>query len=77
MSREMMDSGHDLKSCLLTMYLLNSELFRDSQDIKKLLAEIDTTNYMQYISFDRFDPPTARKRLSYLKACRLHKVSLL
>jgi hypothetical protein len=58
-------------------YLLNGELFRDSQDIKKLPEEMDTTNYMQYISFNKFDPPMARKRLSYLKACRLHKVSLL
>jgi hypothetical protein len=76
-SREMMDSGHDLKLCLLTMYLLNGELFRDSQDIKKLPEEMDTTNYLQYISFNKFDPPIARKRLSYLKACRPHKVSLL
>jgi hypothetical protein len=76
-SREMMDSGHDLKLCLLTMYLLNGKLFRDSQDIKKLPEEIDATNYMQYISFNKFDPPIARKRLSYLKACALHKVSLL
>jgi hypothetical protein len=76
LSREMMDSGHNLKLCLLTMYLLNGEP-RDSQDIKKLPAEMDTTNYMRYISSNKFDPPIVRKRLSYLKACRLHKVSLL
>jgi hypothetical protein len=74
---EMMDSGHDLKLCLLTMYLLNGELFRDSQDIEKLPEEMDTTSYMQYISFNKFDPPKGRERLSYLKVCRLHKVSLL
>jgi hypothetical protein len=76
-SREMMDSGHDLKLCLLTMYLLNGELFRNSQDIRKLPAEMATTNYMQYVSFNEFDPPLVKKRLSYLKACRFHKVSLL
>jgi hypothetical protein len=31
---------------------------------------------MQYISFNNFDPPVAKRRLSYLKACRLHRVSL-
>lgn len=55
-SRAMMDSGYDLKLCLLTMYLLNGEIFRDSQDIKKLPAEMDTTNYMQYISFKKIQP---------------------
>jgi hypothetical protein len=32
---------------------------------------------MQYVSSNKFDPPVVKKRLSYLKACRLYKVSLL
>jgi hypothetical protein len=70
------EGNHDLELCLLTVHLLNGELLRDSRDIKKLPAEIDITNYMRYISFNKFDPPITKRRLSYLKACRLHRVSL-
>jgi hypothetical protein len=75
-SQEMSKGEHGLKLCLLTMSLLNGELLRDSRDIKKLPAEMDITNYMQYITFNKFDPPVTKRRLSYLKACRLHPVSL-
>lgn len=75
-SRDMLNSGHSLGHCLLTMYLLNGEIIRDSRDIKKLPKEMDISNYMQYISFNKFDPPVKEKHLSYLKACRLHRVSL-
>jgi hypothetical protein len=34
------------------------------------------SEYMQYISFNKFDPPVKNQRLSYLKACRLQHVSL-
>ena len=74
--QEMFKANHDLKLCLLTMGLLNGELLRDSRDIKKLPAEINITNHMQYITFNKFDPPATERRLSYLKACRLHQVSL-
>jgi hypothetical protein len=37
------------------MGLLNGELLRNSWDIKKLPAEMDIANYMQYISFNKFD----------------------
>jgi hypothetical protein len=75
-SQEMFKANHDLRLCLLTMNLLNGELLRDGRDIKKLPAEMGITNYMQYITFNKFDPPVTNKRLSYLKACRLHQVSL-
>jgi hypothetical protein len=38
--------------------------------------KMDISNYMQYISFNKFDLPVKQKRLSYLKAYRLHYVSL-
>jgi hypothetical protein len=75
-SQEMFKANHDLRLCLLTMNLLNGELLRDSRDIIKLPVEMGITNYMQYITFNKFDPPVTKKRLSYLKACRLHQVSL-
>jgi hypothetical protein len=75
-SKDMSEGDHDLRLCLLTMGLLNGELLRNSWDIKKLPAEMDIANYMQYISFNGFDPPVTRRHLSYLKACRLHRVSL-
>lgn len=75
-SQEMSKGEHDLKLCLLTMSLLNGELLRDSRNIQKLPAEMDITNYMQYITFNKFDLPVTKRRLSYLKACRLHQVSL-
>lgn len=75
-SRDMLNRGHSLGLCLLTMYLLNGEIIRNSRDIKKLPTEMDISNYMQYISFNKFDPPVKEKHLSYLKACRLHRVSL-
>jgi hypothetical protein len=37
------------------MHLLNGVLLRDNRDIKKLPAEMDITNYMRYISFNKFD----------------------
>jgi hypothetical protein len=75
-SQEMFKANHDLRLCMLTMNLLNGELLRDSRDIKKLPAEMNITNYMQYITFNKFDPPVTKRRLSYLKACWLHQVSL-
>ena len=75
-SRDMSESGHSVDLCLLTMYLLNGEIMRTYRHIRKLPMEMDISNYMQYISFNKFDPPVETKRLSYLKACRLHHVSL-
>jgi hypothetical protein len=75
-SQDMSQSDQDLELCLLTMNLLNGELLRKSQVIRRLPAEMDIVNYMQYISFNKFDPPVTKSRLSYLKACRLHHVSL-
>jgi hypothetical protein len=51
----MSEGNHDLELCLFTMPLLNGELLRDSPDMKKLPAEMDITNYMRYISFNKFD----------------------
>jgi hypothetical protein len=75
-SQKMFKANDDLRLCLLTMGLLNGELLRDSRDIKKLPADMDIANYIQYITFNQFDPPVTKRRLSYLKACRLHQVSL-
>jgi hypothetical protein len=75
-SQDMSQSDQDLELCLLTMNLLNGELLRKSQVIRKLPEEMGIVNYMQYISFNKFDPPVTKRRLSYLKACRLHRVSL-
>jgi hypothetical protein len=75
-SQEIFKANHDLRLCLLTMGLLNGEVLRYSWDIRMLPAEMNITNYMQYITFNKFDPPAMKRRLSYLKACRLHQVSL-
>jgi hypothetical protein len=75
-SEEMSKGNHGLKLCLLTMGLLNGEPLRDSQNIKKLPADMDIANYMQYVTFEKFDPPVTKRRLSYLEACRLRPVSL-
>jgi len=76
LSRDMLESGHSVKLCLLTMYLLNGEIMRNGRHIKKLPIEMNICNYMQYISFNKFDPPVKKKCLSCLAACRLHHVSL-
>ncbi|KAM0714666.1 hypothetical protein Q7P37_009964 [Cladosporium fusiforme] len=73
---EMLPSGHSVELCLLAMYLLNGEIMRNNRDIKKLPREMDISNYMQYISFNKFNPPVKEKHLSYLKACRFHQVFL-
>jgi hypothetical protein len=75
-SRDMSESGHSVELCLLTMYLLNREIMRNYRYTRKMPMEMDISDYMQYISFNKFDPPVKTKRLSYLKACRLHHVSL-
>jgi hypothetical protein len=75
-SRDMLKSGHSVELCLLTTYLLNGDIMRNYRHIRKLPMEMDISNYMQHISFNKFDPPAKTKRLSYLKACRLHHVSL-
>jgi hypothetical protein len=68
-SRDMSESGHSMELCLLTTYFLNGEIMRNYRHIRKLPIEMDISNYMQYISFNKFDPPVKTKRLSYLKAC--------
>ncbi|GIZ48177.1 hypothetical protein CKM354_001125000 [Cercospora kikuchii] len=75
-SEIMLDRGHDLDLCLLTMYLLNGELLRGVRNIQKLPTDMHLTNYLQYITFDKFDVPVEGKDLSYLKTCRLYGVSL-
>jgi hypothetical protein len=75
-SQDMLESGHSVELCLLTMYLLNREIIQNGRHIKKLLMKMDISNYMQYISFNKFDLPVKQKCLSYLKAYRLHYVSL-
>jgi hypothetical protein len=63
--QEMFKANHDLSLCLLTMGVLNEELFRDNRDITKLPAEMNITDYVQYITFNKFDPPITNRRLSY------------
>jgi hypothetical protein len=48
-------SGHSVELCLLTMYLLNGEIMRNDRQIRKLPMEMDISNYMQYISLNKFD----------------------
>ncbi len=61
--------------CLLAMFFLNGEILRNAQDIKKSPTTMDVCNFLQYISFNNFEPPVEGKHLSYLKGCRLHQVS--
>lgn len=69
-------SGHSVGLCLLALYLINGEVLRDSEKITKLPTEMDLSSYLQYISFNGFDPPVGEKHLTYLKESRLHRVSL-
>lgn len=75
-ARQSLSGIYSVALCSLAMFLLNGELLRNSRDIKKLLTEMDCANYLQYISFNKFEPPVAKKQLSYLKGCRFHKVFL-
>jgi hypothetical protein len=75
-SRNMLYSAHSVELYLLTMYLLNGGIMRNDRQTRKLSMEMGISNYVQYISFNKFDPPVKNQRLSYLKACRLHHVSL-
>jgi hypothetical protein len=75
-SQRMSEGNHDVKLCMLTMNLLNEELLHDSRDTKKLPAEMDIAHYMKHISSNKFDPPATKRRLSFLKACRVYRVSL-
>lgn len=68
------DCGVDLS--LLTLYLLNGKILRNGQKIKKCSKEMDITNYIQYIAFDKFAPPGKIEHLSLLEKCRLVLVSL-
>lgn len=74
--RSMSGSGHSVGFCLLALYLLNGEILRDAGKITILPTEMDLCNYLQYISFNRFDPPVRKKHLTYLKESRLHQVYL-
>lgn len=75
-SKEMRRQGYNVDLCLLALYLLNGEILRNGRKIKKSAGEMDITNYIQYVAFNKFTPPGKTKHLTFLKECRLGHVSL-
>jgi hypothetical protein len=45
-SRDISESGYSVELCLLTMYLLNREIMRNYRYTRKILMEMDISNYM-------------------------------
>ena len=60
----------------LALYVLNGELIRDTGEIKKLSTAKSAAQYVDEISFCKFDPPIGTKQLTWLKNCRLPRVTL-
>jgi hypothetical protein len=61
-----------VRLCALTMYLLNGEIFFNGKGTRKLPTKQGLSEYIKYISFDHFFPPSnERRKLSWLKQCRL------
>jgi hypothetical protein len=62
--------------CTLTMYLLNGEIFFNGELVRKLPTEKGLSGYIKYISPGLFIPPSGRRRLTWLKKCRLQPAKL-
>jgi hypothetical protein len=62
--------------CILTMYLLNGEIFFNGELVRKLPTEKGLSEYIRYISPGVFIPPLGNGRLAWLKKCRLRPAKL-
>jgi hypothetical protein len=67
---------HSVGLCALAMYLLNGEIFFNDGRISVLPTEMGLSQYIGYISFNRFLSPSQDKTLSWLKQCRLRQTRL-
>jgi hypothetical protein len=67
---------HSVGLCALTMALANGELITDAARIKALPTSKSTSAYLDYVFFNKFDPPDDRGQLTWLKNCRLSDVRL-
>jgi hypothetical protein len=66
---------HSLSLSIPAMFLLNGEIFMNSKDDTKSLSG-HISHYIKQQSIARFNPPTRRKELTFLKHCRLVDVRL-
>ena len=69
------EENYSLGLCALAMYLLNGEIFRNDSNIRTMPTAMSLSEYLHYISFERFIPPVEDKELTYLKGCRFYNPS--
>lgn len=64
-----------LSICILALYLLNGEIFRNDEDSTSLLSS-KIFKFLEHQSLDNFDPPVDSRELTFMKSCRFVNVQL-
>jgi Heterokaryon incompatibility protein (HET) len=64
-----------LSICILALYLLNGEIFRNDEDNTSLLSS-KIFRFLEHQSLDNFDPPVDNKEFTFMKSCRFVDVQL-
>ncbi|KAM0708766.1 hypothetical protein Q7P35_005419 [Cladosporium inversicolor] len=70
-------TGYSVNLCTLAMMILNGEVIRNNNKRLVLPTSKSIGDFLDDISFDRFDPPVAARELSWLKNCRFPKPRLV
>jgi len=73
---EIPDNAGLVDLCILTMYLLNGEIFFNGEVSRNLPTKKGISEYIKYISPGLFVPPLGKRRLAWLKQCRLQPARL-
>jgi hypothetical protein len=74
-SKQLASRDSSLSLCLLALFLLNGEIFRNGIRTASVLERTNIFEYLDYISFRSFRPPVMRKELTFLKRARFPHVS--
>lgn len=79
-SQKTSEGNYDLKLCLLTMDLLYGLAQRGNPSLQsghqKVTSEDEYRQLRIVYLLQQIGPPVTKRRLSYLEACRLYRVSL-
>jgi hypothetical protein len=67
---------HGVGLCALAMYLLNGEIIHNYKANSESPTTVRASEYLENISFRKFDPPVGSRQLTWLKSCRLPNVQL-
>lgn len=68
---EMTKTSYSLNLCTLAMIVLNGEIIANGRENLASPTTMGLDDYLDHVSFNKFDPPVGARELTWLKNCRL------